>query len=106
MQHTLDEKVGLTVDAHQVQPKLIATNIARWLQARTEANVLLLSLSYKLMVFDNEVYAAIMNIADVLNRNLEHKQPLGLHKEEYLIRPADSPYWKDLYGVNNEGNKH
>ncbi len=99
MQHTLDEKVGLTIDAHQVQPKLIPSNIARWLQARTEANVLVLSLSYKLMVFDNEVYSAILNIADVLNRNLEHNHPVGLHTEEYLIRPSDSPYWKQLYGV-------
>ena len=99
MQRTLDEKVGLTVDAHQVQPKLMDTNIARWLQAHTEANVLLLSLSYKLMVFDNEVYAAIVNIAEVLNRNLEHNCPVGLHKEEYLVRPINSPYWRGLYGV-------
>ena len=100
MQHTLDEKVGLTVDAHKVQPKLNPQNISRYLQARTEANVLLLTVSYKLMVFDKEVYNAVLNIADVLNRNLEHKQPAGLHTEEYLIRPINSPYWKKLYGVN------
>ena len=99
MQYTLDEKVGLTVDAHKVQPKLNPQNISRYLQARTEANVLLLTVSYKLMVFDKEVYNAIFNIADVLNRNLEHKQPAGLHTEEYIIRPINSPYWKNLYGV-------
>ena len=100
MQHTLDEKVGLTVDAHKVQLKLNPQNISRYLQARTEANVLLLTVSYKLMVFDKEVYNAVLNIADVLNRNLEHTKPVGLHKDEYLVRPIDSPYWKDLYGVN------
>lgn len=93
------QKIGLTVDAHKVQPKLNPLNISRYLQARTEANVLLLTLSYKLMVFDNEVHSAILNIADVLNRNLEHNHPVGLHKEEYLIRPINSPYWKELYGV-------
>lgn len=98
MQGTL-QKVGLTVDAHKVQPKLNPQNIARYLQSKTEANVLLLTMSYKLMVFDKEVHSAIVNIADVLNRNLEHNRPVGLHKEEYLVRPIDSPYWKSLYGV-------
>lgn len=100
MQGTL-QKVGLTVDAHKVQPKLNPQNIARYLQSKTEANVLLLTMSYKLMVFDKEVHSAIVNIADVLNRNLEHNRPVGLHKEEYLVRPIDSPYWKNLYGVEN-----
>lgn len=99
MQGTL-QKVGLTVDAHKVQPKLNPQNIARYLQSKTEANVLLLTMSYKLMVFDKEVHSAIVNIADVLNRNLEHNRPVGLHKEEYLVRPIDSPYWKNLYGVS------
>lgn len=99
MQGTL-QNVGLTVDAHKVQPKLNPQNIARHLQSKTEANVLLLTMSYKLMVFDKEVHSAIVNIADVLNRNLEHNRPVGLHKEEYLVRPIDSPYWKNLYGVS------
>lgn len=99
MQGTL-QKVGLTTDAHKVQPKLNPQNIARYLQSKTEANVLLLTMSYKLMVFDKEVYSAIVNIADVLNRNLERNRPIGLHKEEYLVRPIDSPYWKNLYGVS------
>lgn len=100
MQGTL-QKVGLTVDAHKVQPKLNPQNIARYLQSKTEANVLLLTMSYKLMVFDKDVHSAIVNIAEVLNRNLEHNRPVGLHKEEYLVRPIDSPYWKNLYGVEN-----
>ena len=100
MQGTL-QKVGLTTDAHKVQPKLNPQNIARYLQSKTEANVLLLTMSYKLMVFDKEVHSAIVNIADVLNRNLERNRPIGLHKEEYLVRPIDSPYWKNLYGVEN-----
>ncbi|MCR4812900.1 MAG: ion transporter [Bacteroidales bacterium] len=99
MQGTL-QNVGLTTDAHKVQPKLNPQNIARYLQSKTEANVLLLTMSYKLMVFDKEVHSAIVNIADVLNRNLEHNRPVGLHKEEYLVRPIDSPYWKNLYGVS------
>ncbi len=99
MQDTL-QKNNLAVDAHKVQPKLNPQNISRYLQSKTEANVLLLTMLYKLMVFDKEVYSAIFNIADVLNRNLEHKQPAGLHTEEYLIRPINSPYWKNLYGVN------
>ena len=94
------EKIGLTVDAHKVQPKLGDKNISRWLQARTEANVLLLTLSYKLMVFDTEVYSAIVSMADVLNRHLEHAKPIGLHKEEYLGRSVNSKYWKGLYGVD------
>lgn len=98
MQVTL-EQAGLTIDAHKVQPKLNPQNIARYLQAKTEANVLLLTVSYKLMVFDNEVYCAIVNIADVLNRNLENKKDIGLHKEEYLVRPINSNYWKELYGI-------
>ena len=73
--------------------------VARYLQSRTEANVLQLSVSYKLMVFDNEVYSAIVGIADVLNRQLEKRRPTGLHTEEYMIRPVNSPYWKKLYGI-------
>ena len=100
MRATLEQKARLTVDAHQVQPRLSDTTLARYLQSRTEANVLQLSVSYKLMVFDNEVYSAIVNMADVLNRQLECRKPAGLHKEEYLVRPTDSDYWKKLYFVD------
>ena len=93
------QKIGLTVDAHKVQPKLQEQNVARYLQPRTDANVLVLTVSYKLMVFDKEVHSAIVTIADVLNRNLEHNCPTGLHKDEYLVRPIKSPYWKGLFGV-------
>ena len=68
--------------------------------------MLQLSVSYKLMVFDNEVHGAIVNIADVLNRNLECKNRSGLHKKEYLVRPIDSDYWKNLYGVEYEDIKN
>lgn len=100
MQVTLQQKVGLEIDAHKLQPKLSAVSLAHYLQERTEANVLQLSMSYKLMVFDNEVHGAIVNIADVLNRNLERRHPVGLHKEEYLVRPITSAYWKKLYDVD------
>lgn len=93
------EQKGLAVDAHQVQPPLPEQTLARYLQSRTEANVLQLSASYNLMVFDDKVYSAIVAIADVLNRNLEQKQPTGLHKDEYLVRPDKSNYWKELYGI-------
>ena len=96
---TVLQKSGLTIDAHQVQPRLPDNILARYLQSRTEANVLQLSVSYKLMVFDNEVYSAIVNIADVLNRDLERNRTKGLHTEEYMVRPDNSPYWKKLYGI-------
>lgn len=98
MQNAL-RNAGLTIDAHQVQPRLPDNILARYLQSRTEANVLQLSVSYKLMVFDNEVYSAIVGIADVLNRQLEKRRPTGLHTEEYMVRPVNSPYWKKLYGI-------
>ncbi|MBP5548110.1 MAG: ion transporter [Bacteroidales bacterium] len=102
MQKTMEQKAGLVVDAHKVQPKLAPQNIARYLQARTEANVLLLTVSYKLMVFYNEVHSAIVNIAEVLNRNLENMKPHELHKEEYTVRPINSDYWKKLYFVTED----
>ena len=43
------------------------------------------------------MYTAIVNVAEVLNRNLETRKPRGLHVEEYKVRPADSEYWKRLY---------
>lgn len=93
---------GLAVDAHQVQPPLPEQTLARYLQSRTEANVLQLSASYNLMVFGDKVYSAIVAIVDVLNRNLEQKQPTGLHKDEYLVRPDKSTYWKELYGIEEK----
>jgi hypothetical protein len=51
------------------------------------------------MVFKKEVYSAICNIADVLNRNLETKKSIGLHTEEYNVRPSESNYWRELYGL-------
>ena len=97
--NTLSEKAQLTTDAHQVQPKLNKDNIARYIKTRTNANVLLITVSYKLMVFKKEVYSAIYNIADVLNRNLETKKSIGLHTEEYNVRPSESNYWRELYGL-------
>jgi voltage-gated potassium channel len=97
--NTLSEKAQLTTDAHQVQPKLNKDNIARYIKTRTNANVLLITVSYKLMVFKKEMYSAIYNIADVLNRNLETKKIKGLHTEEYNVRPSESNYWRELYGL-------
>lgn len=97
--NTLSEKAQLTTDAHQVQPKLNKDNIARYIKTRTNANVLLITVSYKLMAFKKEVHSAIYNIADVLNRNLETKKTKGLHTEEYNVRPSDSNYWRELYGL-------
>ena len=96
---TMEKKAGLKTDAHQVQPKLTMNNIARYIQSKTKANVLLISVSYKLMVFDKALHTAIYHFADVLNRNLETKQPKGLHTEEYTVRPAENDYWKKLYGL-------
>ena len=96
------EELQLKTDAHQVQPILNKANITRYIQARTKANVLLITVSYKLMVFDKSVYSAIYNFADVLNRNLETKKPIGLHTEEYIERPAENDYWKELYGLKEE----
>ncbi len=97
--NTLSEKAQLTTDAHQVQPKLNKDNIARYIKTRTNANVLLITVSYKLMAFKKEVHSAIYNIADVLNRNLETKKTKGLHTEEYNVRPSESNYWRELYGL-------
>jgi voltage-gated potassium channel len=94
---TLEESVQLKTDLHEVQPKVGKQNIARYLKTQTEANVLLLTVSYDLMVFNKDVYTAIVNVAEVLNRNLETRKPNCLHLDEYKVRPADSKYWKDLY---------
>lgn len=93
------EDLKLKTDAHQVQPVMAKTNLTRYIQSHTKANVLLITVSYKLMVFDNSVYSAILKFADVLNRNLETRRPVGLHKEEYATRPVENEYWGKLYGL-------
>ena len=102
---TLEENVQLKTDLHEIQPKVGKQNIARYLKTQTEANVLLLTVSYDLMVFNKCVYDAIVNVAEVLNRNLETRKPKGLHVEEYKVRPADSEYWKGLYLSENDTMK-
>ena len=94
---TLEETIQLKTDLHSVQPKVGAKNLARYLTTQTEANVLLLTISYELMVFKKNVYEAIINVANVLNRNLETRKPIGLHLNEYSVRPIESQYWRKLY---------
>ena len=94
---TLEETIQLKTDLHSVQPKVGAKNLARYLTTQTEANVLLLTISYDLMVFKKNVYEAIINVANVLNRNLETRKPIGLHLSEYSVRPIESQYWRKLY---------
>jgi hypothetical protein len=94
---TLEEKLGLKTDLHEVQPKVGKHNLARYLKTKTEANVLLITVSYDLMIFNKAVYEAIMDVAEVLNRNLETRKPQGLHTDEYKDRPVDLCYWRKLY---------
>ena len=94
---TLEETIQLKTDLHSVQPKVGAKNLARYLKTQTEANVLLLTISYDLMVFKKNVHEAIINVAKVLNRNLETRKPIGLHLSEYSVRPIESQYWRKLY---------
>ena len=94
---TLEETIQLKTDLHSVQPKVGAKNLARYLKTQTEANVLLLTISYDLMVFKKNVHEAIINVANVLNRNLETRKPIGLHLSEYSVRPIESQYWRKLY---------
>ncbi|MBR5476560.1 MAG: potassium channel family protein [Bacteroidaceae bacterium] len=94
---TLEETVQLKTDLHSVQPKVGRNNLARYLTTQTEANVLLLTISYDLMVFKKNIYEAVINVADVLNRNLETRKPQGVHFEEYSVRPIESQYWRRLY---------
>ena len=94
---TLEENVNLKTDYHNIQPKVSKNNIARYLKTQTEANVLLLTVAYDLMVFNKEIYDAIINVAQVLNRNLETRKPQGLHLDEYKARPIGLEYWRDLY---------
>ena len=94
---TLEEKLQMKTDMHVVQPKVAPKNLARYLITQTEANVLLLTVSYDLMVFKKDVYDAIVNVAKVLNRNLETRKPHELHLEEYSKRTVESQYWRNLY---------
>lgn len=94
---TLEENLQMKTDMHEVQQKVAKHNIARYLKTKTEANVLLLTVSYDLMIFNKHVYEAIINVADVLNRNLETHKPTGIHLEEYKRRPVEAEYWRKLY---------
>ena len=94
---TLDESLNIKTDMHVVQPKVAQHNLARYLKTKTEANILLLTVSYDLMVFKKEVNEAIMTAAQVLNRNLETRKPQQLHIEDYQQRSVESEYWKNLY---------
>jgi hypothetical protein len=51
------------------------------------------------MIFNKLVYEAIMDVAEVLNRNLETRKPHGIHTEEYNERPVELDYWRKLYMV-------
>ena len=94
---TFEKNLQMKTDMHEIQPKVAKQNLARYLKTKTEANVLLLTVSYDLMVFNKNVYQAIMEVAEVLNRNLEMRKPQGMHLEEYAVRPIESKYWRDLY---------
>ena len=94
---TLEECLQLKTDLHIVQPKVGDKNLARYLKTQTGANVLLLTISYSLMVFNKNVHEAMIEVATVLNRNLETRKPHGLHTEEYTVRPIKSEYWRGLY---------
>ena len=96
---TMFDRTQLKCDAHQVQPILNDQNLARYLAARTQANVLVITLSYDLLVFDKRICTAILTMAEVLQNNLERNLPLGLHTVEYKTRPQDSKYWFNLYDV-------
>lgn len=102
----LAEKAQMSVDAHQVQPVLNKNHIARHIITHTKANVLVLTVSYKLMVFDKTVHAAIYNIAEILSRNLEIRKEKGLHLEKYLSRPAENAYWRKIYGIEKEAREN
>ena len=99
---TLEETLQLKTDLHNVQPKVGPNNLARYLITQSEANVLLLTVSYDLMVFKKNVHEAIINVANVLNRNLETRKPQGLHLNEYSVRPIESQYWRNLYLTEEE----
>ena len=89
----------MKTDCHQIQPKVGKQNISRYLKTITGANVLLITVSYDLMIFNKKVHEAIITMAQVLNRNLETKKENKLYSEEYKVRPVESKYWCDLYGI-------
>ena len=93
------ESLDLKTDMHQIQPKVAKHNLARYLKNKTEANVLLLTVSYDLLVFKKQLYEAIINVAQVLNRNLEIKKPHELCTQEYKERPIGVAYWRDIYNL-------
>ena len=93
------ENLDLKTDMHQIQPKVAKHNLARYLKNKTEANVLLLTVSYDLLVFKKQLYEAIINVAQVLNRNLEIKKPHELCTQEYKERPIGVAYWRDIYSL-------
>lgn len=93
------ENLDLKTDMHQIQPKVAKHNLARYLKNKTEANVLLLTVSYDLLVFKKQLYEAIINVAQVLNRNLEIKKPHELCTQEYKERPIGVAYWRDIYNL-------
>jgi hypothetical protein len=94
---TFEETLNIKTDIHLIQPKVAPHNLARYLKTQTEANVLLLTVSYDLMVFKKEVNEAILTAAKVLNRNLESRKPKEVHLEDYQKRSVESEYWKNLY---------
>lgn len=94
---SLKANVNLKTDMHQIQPKVAERNLARYLKTKTEANVLLLTVSYDLMLFNKNVYDAIINVAEVFNRNLETRKSQRLHLEEYKVCPVENRYWRSLY---------
>ena len=71
---SLEENLQLKTDLHQVQPKVGKQNIARYLKTQTEANVLLITVSYDLMVFNKNVYDAIINVA---KDEVDYAQSIG-----------------------------
>lgn len=96
---TLEEKAQVKTDLHEVQPKVRDKNLARYLKTQTDANVLLLTVSYNLMVFNENIYEAIIGVAKVLKRNLEADETKKerLNFDEYKARPIESQYWQKLY---------
>ena len=94
---TLEESLQMKTDMHLIQPKVPELNISRYLKVRTESNVLFLTVSYDLMVFNKLLHEAIVKVAEVLNRNLENKKTKELHFEEYRIRPVENEYWRNMY---------
>ena len=58
----LEETLDLKTDLHKIQAKVAKHNLARYLKNKTEANVLLLTVSYDLLVFKKQLYVMKMEI--------------------------------------------